>query len=92
MAFASGYLLYVDERSLMARPFDPKRLEFTGPAVPVVDQELDRDYAFGKTAFSFSQEGNVVFQSVADTISELVSTRSGPTAPANPLSWPRART
>jgi len=72
VAFASGYLLYLDDRSLMARPFDPDGLRFTGPAVPIVDQELDQDYAFGKTAFSFSREGNVIFQSVADTSSELV--------------------
>ena len=32
-----GYLLFVRNGNLMAQPFDTKRLEFTGPAVPVAE-------------------------------------------------------
>jgi len=32
-----GYLLFVRERTLMAQPFDSRRLEITGDAVPVAD-------------------------------------------------------
>ncbi len=33
--FAAGRLLFMRERTLMSRPFDPDTLEFTGAAVPV---------------------------------------------------------
>jgi len=35
--YASGYLLFLRESTLMARPFDPDKLEFTGDPVPVGD-------------------------------------------------------
>jgi len=38
--FGSGHLLYVREQALMARPFDPDALEFTGAAVPVAEDVL----------------------------------------------------
>jgi eukaryotic-like serine/threonine-protein kinase len=34
-AAAGGYLLYVRARTLVARPFDPERLQFTGEPVPL---------------------------------------------------------
>ncbi|HXO41684.1 MAG TPA: protein kinase [Thermoanaerobaculia bacterium] len=34
-AASSGYLLYVRERTLVAQPFDPDRLRFTGEPVPL---------------------------------------------------------
>ncbi len=39
--FASGYILFLRQNTLMAWPFDPKRLEFTGDAVPIADQVED---------------------------------------------------
>ena len=39
-AYASGYLLFLRERTLMARPFDAARLTFTGEAVPVAERIL----------------------------------------------------
>jgi dipeptidyl aminopeptidase/acylaminoacyl peptidase len=38
--YAAGNLLFVRESALMARPFDPDRLEFTGDAVPVAEGVL----------------------------------------------------
>ena len=38
--YANGNLLFVREHALMARPFDPKSLEFTGDAVPVAEGVL----------------------------------------------------
>ncbi len=35
--FASGHLLFLRDRTLMARPFDPDRLEFAGEAFPVAE-------------------------------------------------------
>ncbi|HEV2297591.1 MAG TPA: protein kinase [Candidatus Acidoferrales bacterium] len=39
--FASGHILFLRQNTLMAQPFDPKRLEFTGDALPVADQVED---------------------------------------------------
>src|SRR5690242_4082224 len=33
----SGYLLFLREGTLMARPFNPDRIEFEGDAVPIAD-------------------------------------------------------
>jgi Tol biopolymer transport system component len=71
-AFASGHVLYVRDRSLVAQPFDVARLETTGPPVPVVEQELERDTAFLHSGFSVSQNGLLVFQSATDAPSRLV--------------------
>ena len=38
--YANGNLLFVRENALMARPFDPKSLEFMGDAVPVAEGVL----------------------------------------------------
>jgi serine/threonine protein kinase len=38
--FADGQLLFVREGALMAQPFDPEGLEFTGDAVPVAEGVL----------------------------------------------------
>jgi Tol biopolymer transport system component len=72
VAFASGHLLYVRDRSLLAQPFDLGRLETTGPAVPIVEQELEKDTAFLQSGFSASENGMLVFQSATETPSRLV--------------------
>ncbi len=72
VAFASGHLLYFQDSSLMAQPFDPQRLNLTGTAVPVLDQELQQDHAVARTNFSVSPNGVIVFQSLADSASELI--------------------
>ena len=38
--YANGQLLFVREGALMAQPFDPKKLEFTGDAVPMAEGVL----------------------------------------------------
>jgi Tol biopolymer transport system component len=38
--YANGNLLFVREHALMARPFNPQSLEFTGDAVPVAEEVL----------------------------------------------------
>ena len=72
VAYASGNLLYVRDRSLMAQPFSVDRLETTGPTVPIAQQELEKAISFWQSGFSVSQNGVLVFQSVADTPSRLV--------------------
>ncbi|MFY9528010.1 MAG: protein kinase, partial [Candidatus Acidiferrales bacterium] len=70
--FASGHLLYVRDRRLVAQPFDPGRLQTTGPAVPISEQELERHPILFVSGASVSQEGVLVFQSAADSPSRLV--------------------
>jgi eukaryotic-like serine/threonine-protein kinase len=72
VVFASGHLLYVHDRSLMAQPFDPKRLETTGPAQPVAAEELEQHAGFSQSGFSSSLNGVLVFQSATDSASQLV--------------------
>jgi Tol biopolymer transport system component len=68
---AAGRFFYVRDRSLMAQPFDLERLQTTGPAEPVAQQELDQDPAFSRAGFSVSGNGVVVFQSASDNVSRL---------------------
>ena len=61
IAYANGYLLYVVDKVLMARPFDPVKLDFTGDAIPVADG-LQYDTLFSESAFSASNNGMLVYQ------------------------------
>ncbi len=69
--FGSGNLLYVTDRSLMAQPFDPRKLETTGPAVPIAAQELEEgpNHIY---AFSASGNGSIVFQSASDSPGRMI--------------------
>jgi hypothetical protein len=60
--YASGYVLFVRERTLMAQPFDPSKIETTGDAVPIAEQV---DYFAGSSLshFSASRNGTLVFGS-----------------------------
>ena len=71
VAYASGNLLYVRDRMLLAQPFDLDQLETTAPPVPLAEQELEHDF-FWRTGFSASENGVLVFQSAADSPSRLV--------------------
>jgi eukaryotic-like serine/threonine-protein kinase len=70
--FVSGYLLYVHERNLMAQPFNTGKLQTTGPAVPVVAEEIEKHMGFSESGFSVSRNGLLFFQSAADSASRLV--------------------
>jgi len=72
VAFASGRLLFVRDRSLMAQAFDPVRLEASGPAEAVAEQEMLTDTGFMHSGFSTSQEGLLVLQSATDASSRLI--------------------
>lgn len=73
-----GYLFYLDQTTLTARPFDARALRFTGPAIPVAQNigvMNGPDYGF----FSVSPTGLLVYQSVPDTsVNQMVwFSRSG---------------
>ena len=59
-AYASGHLLFLNESTLMAQPFDLTRMELTGE--PVVAQEgVEADWGTWSAIFSASQNGVLVF-------------------------------
>lgn len=69
--FASGRIFYVRNRSLMAQPFDARRMEVTDTPEQIAPQEMEPDVAFSRSGFSVSQNGVIVFQSAADNISRF---------------------
>jgi serine/threonine protein kinase len=61
-AYASGYLLFVRDNTLMAQPFDEKTFQLSGDAVPIAEQ-VQFDFSLSRAAFSVSQNGVLVSQS-----------------------------
>ena len=59
-AFANGRLLYLNDSTLMARPFDLRRLELTGNAV-VVQEGVESNTGYWSAIFSVSQNGLLAF-------------------------------
>jgi Tol biopolymer transport system component len=56
----SGHLVYVQEGTLMAAPFDPQRLTVTGPSVPMVEN-VEQDRADGAAQYNVSSTGSLVY-------------------------------
>jgi len=56
----SGHLVYAQGGNLMAVPFDLRRLEVTGTAVPVVEGVL-QSISSGAAQYSFSATGSLVY-------------------------------
>jgi serine/threonine protein kinase/roadblock/LC7 domain-containing protein len=63
VVYAQGYLLYLRERTLMAQPFDPGRLETTGEAVPLAQGVPTFMQPSRPAVFSVSASGLLVYQS-----------------------------
>jgi eukaryotic-like serine/threonine-protein kinase len=70
--FAASHLLYVRDRTIVAQPFDTSRLRTNGPAIPLTQPEVDKFFDFWQSGFSVSQDGKLIFQSAADSLSRLV--------------------
>jgi serine/threonine protein kinase/Tol biopolymer transport system component len=70
--FASGHLLYIHNRIILAQPFDTRRLQTTGPALRLTQEEVDKFFDFWQAGFSVSEDGKLVFQSAADDPTRLV--------------------
>ncbi len=61
MGYAQGYLLFLRERTLMAQPFDSKRLELAGDALPVAEQ-VEGWRPIRRAFFSASDNGILAYQ------------------------------
>ena len=55
-----GYLVFVQDGTVMCAPFDAKRLELTGPPVAVLD-DVRVNMTSGAVEFSVSREGSIVY-------------------------------
>jgi len=62
--YASGHTLFVRESTLMAQPFDTKRLEFAGDAFPIAEQVLTVG-GYGYAAISASENGVLAYRTGA---------------------------
>jgi serine/threonine-protein kinase len=56
----TGHLLYARAGTLVAAPFDPKRLELTGASVPVIEGVMGFS-ATGVSQYSFSDSGTLAY-------------------------------
>jgi dipeptidyl aminopeptidase/acylaminoacyl peptidase len=63
-AFSQGHLLYVRDQTLLAQPFDPKRLELSGDAIPVASPVATG--TGGNAAFSVSATGVIAYEAADD--------------------------
>src|SRR5262245_54253924 len=60
--YASGYLLFLRDRTLMARPFDTGKLAFSGNPFPVAENVSLLSLTSGVGVFTASQNGELVYR------------------------------
>src|SRR5579864_537054 len=60
--YASGYLLFMRDQTLMAQPFNPRRLELSGEPQPIAEN-VGTNGGTARPLFSVSENGSLVFQS-----------------------------
>ncbi len=94
-AYASGHLLYVREQTLVAQPFDPRKLQLTGEAVPLAEG-VGVNGGIYRGMFSASQTGVLSYfagESVAGWPLAIFDRNGKPGGPIFPESqrytWPR---
>ena len=66
----TGHLLFAAGETIRAVPFDLKRLEVTGPAVPVVDS-VAMNPTDGAAAFDVSENGTLAYMPVSSYVTDL---------------------
>jgi dipeptidyl aminopeptidase/acylaminoacyl peptidase len=67
--YASGYLLFVRDTTLMAQAFDLKKFELTGEPLPVTER-VQVDFVLSRGVFSVSENGVLVSQSGGTVLAE----------------------
>jgi serine/threonine protein kinase len=58
---STGHLVYVRGSSLVAVPFDPRRLEVTGQSVPVLDSVITNPASAGVSQFGIADSGLLAY-------------------------------
>jgi Tol biopolymer transport system component len=61
-AYASGYLLFMRDQTLMGQPFDPRRIELSGEPAPIAEH-VAINGGTGRPLFAASDTGAPVYQS-----------------------------
>jgi hypothetical protein len=69
--YADGYLCFVQDSVLMARPFDAGSRRFTGEAFPT-GERVQFDPSTWKANFSFSRSGLLVYQQLGGTLGSQI--------------------
>jgi hypothetical protein len=77
--YANGYLLFLRGATLMAQPFDEKRLTVTGNPVPVAEQVQRQGAIPPYRLFSASQNGVLAYQAATDAATLAWVNREGQT-------------
>jgi serine/threonine protein kinase/Tol biopolymer transport system component len=77
--YANGYLLFLSGATLMAQPFDEKRLAVTGSPTPVVESVQRQGAIPPYRLFSASQTGVLAYQVASDTATLAWVDRQGHT-------------
>ena len=67
--YASGFLLFVRDTTLMAQAFDLKKFELTGEPLPVTER-VQVDFVLSRGVFSVSENGVLVSQSGGTVLAE----------------------
>jgi Tol biopolymer transport system component len=70
-AYASGHMLFLRQSSLMAQPFDAKRFQITGEAIPIAEKVLE-DSSIAHAWFSPSANGLLLYAEGAPKNRQLV--------------------
>ena len=78
IAYAMGHALYIEDKVLMARPFDPTKLDFIGDAIPLAEN-IQFNPIISNGVFSASQNGVLLYQqgSFTSSASLLMFDREG---------------
>ena len=66
VVYSQGHLLFLRETTLMAQPFDARRLELTGEAFPIAEQIQTHSVGELYANFSASENGVLVYQTGAE--------------------------
>jgi Tol biopolymer transport system component len=69
----TGHIAFIRDASLWAVPFDLSRLEIVGEEVPVV-QGVETASSYGSAAYSFSDDGRLIYLPGIDTEAEQSQT------------------
>ena len=85
--YASGALVYLDDQTLVARPFDAHRLRFTGEPVAITDAKRFAG-SLGEPHACASETGVLAYQNLTSRTETLLWRRLDGAAPARLASGP----
>jgi hypothetical protein len=65
--YSQGYILFLRDTTLVAQPFDPRRLVLAGDAFPIAERIRTSTSSQPYAYFSVSENGSLVYQTGAET-------------------------